>query len=308
MKSFQMRSYYLAPLLVLAMVACAKRDNDFAKKAAEAKAAAEQLKAGTQKPTASPVPSPGASPATAAEDSDVTDPAASTTDPDAQKAEDAAKSDDKMKADAKSYEGDLTTQKSCDNHISSSPEENENAIEMRNILTSEEGTYVLQSGELFLEQQDADSDKPSNQINAIATPWTLAADQDKAEGKNLQVTCHSVDISEKSKQKVSGVLALPYDINAKTGFAKHIRRDQITLSATEKTVKSNIYVYKKAAEGFDVGAYVANPNSTNDSVKTVVTMKRVKNSTDFKLIIKTKTTSATGVSTKTVLGTYSLKK
>lgn len=297
MKSFQMRSYYLAPLLVLAMVACAKRDNDFAKKAAEAKAAAEQLKAGTQKPAASPVPSPGASPATAADGSEVTDPAASTTDP-----------DDKKKADAKSYEGDLTTQKSCDNHISSSPEENESAIEMRNILTSEEGTYVLQSGELFLEQQDTDSDKPSNQINAIATPWTLAADQDKAEGKNLQVTCHSVDISEKSKQKVSGVLALPYDINAKTGFAKHIRRDQITLSATEKTVKSNIYTYKKAAEGFDVGAYVANPNSANDSVKTVVTMKRVKNSTDFKLIIKTKTTSATGVSTKTVLGTYSLKK
>ncbi len=42
MNSFKMRYYYMAPLLMLAMVACAKRDNNFAKNAAEAKAAQEK--------------------------------------------------------------------------------------------------------------------------------------------------------------------------------------------------------------------------------------------------------------------------
>jgi hypothetical protein len=304
MKSFNMRPYYLAPLLVLAMIACAKRDSNFAKDAA-AKRAAEQQKAGTQgTPTASPSPgaSPGASPADAA-------PAA---DSDGKPADDAAKTDEQKKAEeakkAAAYEGDLTTQSACENKISAALADNEEEISMKDIATGEEGTYILQSGEIFIEQS-VDADKSSLQLDAIATPWTLPADQDKAEGKNLQIACHTVKLTEKSTDKISGEdFALPYDISTKNGFAKHIRRDSVTLSATENVVKSKIYAYKNSKEGFDVNEYVRNPNTANESVKATIKLKRVKGSKDFSFIIQRKSTQAKGVSTKTVIGTYSLKK
>lgn len=284
MKSFKMRSYYLAPLLILAAVACAKRDSDFAKKAADAKAT-QQQKAGTQG-TPAPSPSPGASPADTAAD------------PDAKPAEDGKKAEDAKKEDPTAYEGDLTKQASCENKISLTAGDDEHDIDVKDIITNEDGTYILQSAELFLEQSK-DSEKTANQLNAIATPMKAGEVGQIVVGKNLQITCHTVDLSENSTQQISGLLSLPYDISTKDGKTKQMRRDEVVLSKEKKSALSTI----DQAKNFDLQELIKNAKET-----TTIKLRRAKDSKDFTLILQFKKKNAEGVSIKTVLGTYSLKK
>jgi hypothetical protein len=279
MKPFKMRYYYLAPLLVLAMIACAKRDNDFAKKAAAGRDA--QQKTANETNQTAPVNVGNGSASNAAGDA----------------IKDADK--DKNKKQDASYNGDLETKKSCENKVSMALDEKEEDVVYKDIVTNEDGTYTLQSTELFIDQAQ-DTAKPL-QVNALGVPFNLPEGQDDGAGKNLNVVCQTLDLTDRSKEKINGDMTLPYDISTKDGSIKHLRQDKLALSKSEKIATSRIYPNSDKE-------YTFKKLISTESETMKIALVRMKDSKDFTLKIQMKSKSDLGVVTKTLKGTYSLKK
>jgi len=302
MKPFRMRYYLMAPLLVLAMIACAKRDSDFAKKAAEQKAAAEAAK----KPGAAQ-PKPGDAKA-GTNDGKVDVPESSrggTPSTGTDKPADSKKSDsdtkeidpEQKKKTPKEHEGDLHTEDSCDNKISMKLGDKEEKLSYDDIVKNEEGTYVLQDTQLFIEKK-TESEK-TTQLNMIGLPLELADGKDDAKSdKHLNFVCNTV---KESSQKIEGDVTLPYDISTKDGSIKHLRIDNVSVSKTEQ--KTNSRIYKHASKSYNLKMVLALDSGNNQ-----VSIVKAKDSKDIILKIQFKETKDQETITKTYQGTYSLKK
>lgn len=212
MKSFKMRYFFLTPMVVLAMVACAKRDSDFAKRAAEARNAAD--KTATEAPPAPGLdanPSPKADPATL--------------------------------VDKDTYKGETEGlyKESCKNPIHMEPQEGEIELAMDKIVTKEKGSYVLQSSELYVDHAAKDV-KGHNQLHATGSQFELPKDFNKTATDSTKVipVCHTIKADEASTQKLSENLILPYEISTEDGAVKVLRQDQIEIDhkAVIKTIST----------------------------------------------------------------------
>lgn len=273
MKTFRMRYYYMAPLLVLAMVACAKRDNDFAKKAAAAKAAAQQQKPGAQtSPTPTPTPGRGTTADTAATD----------------------------KKD--SYKGDLSAvrQDSCANPIAMeiNTDNDEKELSVDDLITKDKASYVLQSTKLFVETTAKGADKATSQIALEGSLYELPKDfksQAQATDKAM-VTCLT-----KTLEAATGGLTLPYDISTEDGSIKNLRQDKLELTKTSTALTSTLYAQAQDAKDLKVS-----PDGV-DSYKLLIVGGKDNAEITIKTQTVTKDTSGNTIK-KTVMGTYSLKK
>lgn len=237
MNSFKMRYYYMAPLLVLAMVACAKRDNNFAKKAGEAKAAQE--KAAHPTPTPSPT---GKDAATPGADTSVT------TNPDGTKKTEENK--DKKSTVENAYKGDLeqTYADSCDNKLAMEADKDnkEEEIHLKDIITKEKGSYVLKSTDLFAERTDKDS-KILNQMVLAGSSFDVPKDfKDTAQGQSVMVNCHTINLADDSTQTMIGELVVPYEISTVDGAIKVLRFDKVELKNKNQSTALTVL---KAKEG-----------------------------------------------------------
>lgn len=282
MKSFRMRSYYLAPLLVLAVVACAKRDNDFAKKAANNRAGAQKVtdRAGQ------PLPKDGVNPEVLNKEQTV---------------KDAETKDKKQQA---TYAGDLeqTFREACKNMISmeADTEKDEEEIVLSDIITKEKQSYVLQSTELFAERTDKET-KDVHQMTFTGSTFELPKDfKGQAQDQKTVVTCHNVSLDEAAKQEMSADLILPYDISAEDGAIKVLRQDKAELSSSKKAVASTLY-----SQAMNLKEAI----SEDQENKKILIVKH-KDSSDITIKIQSTTTDKkTGaILKKTISGTYALKK
>lgn len=299
MNSFKMRYYYMAPLLVLAMVACAKRDNNFAKKAGEAKAAQEkaaQEKAAAGKTTTPPAGKDGADPGTGSE-------TPVTTNPDGTKKTEEDK--DKKSTVENAYKGDLeqTYADSCDNKLAMEADKDnkEEEIHLKDIITKEKGSYVLKSTDLFAERTDKDS-KILNQMVLAGSSFDLPKDfKDMAQGQSVMVNCHTINLADDSTQTMIGELVVPYEISTVDGAIKVLRFDKVELKNKNQSTALTVL---KAKDG----------NLTNlvekESEGRKVLLLKHSDSSDITIRIqKSLKDEKTGsVMKKTFSATYSLKK
>ncbi|MBS1969896.1 MAG: hypothetical protein JSU04_06290 [Bdellovibrionales bacterium] len=287
MNSFRMRYYYMAPLLVLAMVACAKRDNNFAKKAGEAKAA--QQKAGQPTPTPSPTGKDTA-------DTSVT------TNPDGTKK---TEEKDKSSAVANAYKGDLeqTYADSCENKLAMevNKDDKEEEIQLKDIITKEKGSYVLKSTDLFAERTDKDS-KILNQMVLAGSSFDLPKDfKDTAQGQAVMVNCHTINLADDSSQTMIGELVVPYEISTVDGAIKVLRFDKVELKNKNQSTALTVL---KAKEG-----NLTNLVEKEAEGRKVLLLKHSDSSDITIRIQKSIKDEKTGsVMKKTFSATYSLKK
>lgn len=282
MKPFRMRSYYLAPLLVLAVIACAKRDNDFAKKAANNRAGAQKM---TDR-TGQPLPKDGVNTDLLNKEPTVKD------------------AETKDKKQETSYAGDLeqTFRETCKNMISMDvdSEKGEEEIALTDIITQEKKSYVLQSTELFAEKTGKDI-KDIRQMTFTGSAFELPKDfKSQAEDQKTVVTCHNVSFDGAAKQEITADLILPYDISAEDGAIRVLRQDKVELSSAKKAVASTLY---------------SQSMNLKDAISEDVENKKIlivkhKDSSDITIKIQSTTTDKkTGaVLKKTISGNYALKK
>jgi hypothetical protein len=293
-----MRYYYIAPLLVLAMVACAKRDNNFAKKAGEAKAAQEkaaQEKAAAGK-TTTPPGKDSANPGTCADNS-------VTTNPDCTQKPDENR--EKKSTVENAYNGDLeqTYTDSCENKLAMevNKENKEEELHLKDIITKEKGSYVLKSTNLFAERTDKDS-KVLNQIVLAGSAFDLPKDfKDMAQGQAVMVNCHTINLADDSKQTMVGDFVIPYEISTVDGAIKVLRFDKVELKNKNQSTALTVL---KAKEG-----NITNLVEKESEGRKVLLIKHSDSSDITIRIQKSLKDEKTGsVMKKTYSATYSLKK
>ncbi|MGZ3795455.1 MAG: hypothetical protein ACXVB1_03775 [Pseudobdellovibrionaceae bacterium] len=234
MTSFQLRYFFLTPLVVLAIIACAKRDSDFAKRAAEARNAANkpapQASASPSpgKTVPPPNPSPSTSPATPA------DPSAN--------------------IDNEDQDGTADLYKDhCDNLIKMEAQEGETELTLDDMLTKEKKASVLQSSEFYVEHATKDA-KAKSQLHAASSQYVLPKDFSKtATDKNkITLICHTVKADKTSTQKMDAQFILPNEIS-EDGSVSVLRQDKIAIDnkatiSTLSTLYSENFNLKKLLE------------------------------------------------------------
>lgn len=271
MKSFKSRYFFLAPMVVLALVACAKRDSEFAKRAAEAKAGAQKTETpatDSAKPTSPPAPELN------------------------------------PKSETKAYEGDVTdiVKDTCENPIKMEAQKGEKELVLSELFSDDQGSYVLQSTEFFSETQSEGEDS-KNQLHATGSAYTLP---EKFKSSTIAhdkiiVVCHTGKDGSKDKKvhKLNGSLRLPHEIHL-DGKVKIFREDKVAIENTTIKTTSTLYeqdqdLKKMISEAKPEGLkFIILKQSNNDIV---VKMQIIK--TDEK-------TSETGL--LSMSGTYTLKK
>jgi hypothetical protein len=270
-----MRYFLLAPMVVLAMVACAKRDSEFAKRAADAKT-------GANKVTTKASPSPSASPATSVSPNPSVSPAPT--------------------ADKDLYKGDTENiaQDHCDNPFKMELQEGETKLELSDLLKEEKGTYVLKSTEFFVEYQ-AKNGKVISQVHATGSEFA-SPEEFKSPATvydKIVPICHTAQDKIKEGKVISarGSIQLPNEFQI-DGSVKILRKDKFeaanalikvtsTLSSADANIKTMIGAEK--------------PTGTTDLIL------RKDNSSDVVIKINYTKTDAAGLTGSVWMsGTYSL--
>lgn len=286
MKTFKMRYYYMAPLIVLAMVACAKRDTDFAKKAAAAKEAAAQK------------------PGTPGTDTSPTDNTTGTgRDGSAGTGTDTAKDKNGKPVESKkdgTYGGDLesTYATSCENKIAMVADADEEELVTKEVITKDKGSYVLQSTSMFSERIEKGS-KAKNQVVLAGSLYELPKDfkTSSQDHSKILVNCHTIKIDNKSTQTLTAVGSLPYEISTEDGSIKIFRADQIVLGKTS-TATTTLKASSMKFEDF---------MTDNGNIRKSIVVKS-KDSSDITIKLFTSKEDDKGTVTTTISGVYSLKK
>ncbi|HEY8269698.1 MAG TPA: hypothetical protein VIG33_02335 [Pseudobdellovibrionaceae bacterium] len=275
MKSFKMRYFFIAPMVVLAIVACAKRDSDFAKRAEDARNAANK----TTPPT-SPTPSPttdlkAPSPAPA-------DPANPTTDT----SEDQDGTKDLYK-------------ESCKNPIVMEVQEDETELAIDDLVSKEKSSYILQSSEFYVDHAVKDAKEnslPKNQLHVTGSQYELPKDFDKTatDENKILVICHTVKADKTSTQKMSDNFILPYEISAADGSVTVLRQDKIDIDS-KATIKKVSTLY---SQKFSLKQLLADPQ-----VKQSLIVKH----SDGSIVIKLQLTNTEDKTDAFISATYTLK-
>lgn len=283
----QIRYFLLTPMVVLAIVACAKRDSDFAKRAAEAKEAANKTAPGKDPKTSlSPSPNPSVSPA---------EPADSVADN-----EEESRNDQDGTADL--------YKESCNNPISMEAKEGETVLTVEELLNKDKQAYVLQSSEFYVEQTAKASKEESaakHQLHVTGSHYALPQDfKAKATASNkMVVVCHTVKADEASTQKMSHGYILPYEISAADGAIAVLRQDKTDID-NKANIKNVSTLYSQA---YNVKHLLADTQQVTKSLilkqadGTIVIKLHIKN-----VIEKSEETSG-AVTNAFVSGVYALK-
>lgn len=277
MKSTGMRYFLLAPMVVLATVACAKRDNDFAARLAKAKSEAAEK---TGKPLDG----------TAASRFTKTTPEIPTT----------------LPLPAEAYKGDATIVRAdaCENPIKMEAQKDEKELALDEIGGADKSSLLLKSTEFFSEVTTKEKETETKaQLHATGSLFTLpenfkatTSTQDK-----VAVICQTGKEApeDRKAEKLEAVLRLPLEVLA-DGSVKILREDKVEIEG--RLVKTNSTLYE-ADQNLKKMAGDENSEGTQ-----LLVLKQ----TNGDVVIKLKTTStdaATGkTTTQWMAGTYTVKK
>jgi len=266
MNTFKMRTVLLIPMIVLAVNACAKRDNNLAKKAPPAAEAGE-------KPT------------------DTAGPAGGT-------------ADDAAKKAAEGADGSLSYSPICKNPIKMEYTEKQDALAITDLLSeSNKGTYNLVSTEFFAEMDAAAEGELKEQIGAFGNEFKTPEDLGKAvdDNQKVTITCHTTKPVEGKDSKIGGSMDFANSFSAADGKGTVLRQDAVSAKNGVLKTLSTIYSGRSdlkeivaSAKTGDVKIMIAKQASGDVTIKKQYTRADLKTGKNIKVTMSATYKLSTG--------------